>query len=87
MGFNKVLYYGMADIDQHEPGTLSILLIEDDSGENVTFATERFAENAAFEAYMHGPRAAKVGPLFKYSIKSREGGVFKEIAGFLSKDE
>jgi quinol monooxygenase YgiN len=86
-GFNKALSEGLKDVDTHEPGTLTILLIEDDTDENVSFVMERFADQAALEAHMNGPGAAKVGPLVKEAVKSREGGMFKEVTGFLSKDE
>jgi quinol monooxygenase YgiN len=85
--FNKVLYDGMAGIDKNEPGCLTILLIEDDQDEDVTFVMERFENEAALDAHMNGPAAAKVGPLVKEFVKSREGGKFKELTGFLSKDE
>jgi quinol monooxygenase YgiN len=85
--FQKALLDGLPAIDKEEPGTLSILLIEDDSNENVTYVLERFKDQAAFEAHMHGSGAAKVMPIVEDCMKTREGGVFKEVAGFLSKDE
>jgi quinol monooxygenase YgiN len=85
--FTKVLYDGIDDIDTHEPGTLSILLIEDDQDADVTYVMERFKDQAAIEAHMNGPGAAKVGPLLKELVAGRVGGKFREVAGFVSKDE
>jgi quinol monooxygenase YgiN len=85
--FTKVLYDGMGDIDTHEPGTLSILLIEDDQDADITYVMERFKDQAAIEAHMNGPGAAKVGPLLKGLVTGRVGGKFREVAGFVSKDE
>jgi hypothetical protein len=36
---------------------------------------------------MNGEGAKKVGPVIRELMKSRDGGVFKAVAGFLSKDE
>jgi quinol monooxygenase YgiN len=77
----------MSDIDTHEPGCLSILLIEDDQDADVTYVMERFKDQAALEAHMNGPGAAKVGPILKELVAGRVGGKFREVAGFVSKDE
>jgi quinol monooxygenase YgiN len=85
--FNKVLLDGLSTIDKEEPGTYSILLIEDDTHDDITYVMERFVNQAAFDAHMNGDGAKKVGPIVQKLMKSRDGGVFKEVAGFLSKDE
>ena len=85
--FQQVLLEGLTTIDKEEPGTLSILLIEDDSKDDVTFVMERFKDEAAHHAHMNGSGSAKVGPVMKSCFKSREGGVFKYLSGFISKDE
>ena len=85
--FQEVLLEGLTTIDKEEPGTLSILLIEDDSKDDVTYVMERFKDEAAFQAHMNGSGSSKVGPVMKSCVKSREGGAFKYLAGFISKDE
>lgn len=81
-----MLLDGLVDIEKNEPGTLSILLAEDGSNEDVTFVLERFQDQAALEAHMNGPGAAKVGPLVKEYVVDREGGLFKYVSGFIGKD-
>lgn len=85
--FSKVLLDGLSTIKTDEPGTLSILLIEDDSDADVVYVMERFKDQSAFDEHMNGEGAKKVGPVIKELMKSRDGGVFKAVAGFLSKDE
>jgi len=85
--FQEVLLEGLATIDKEEPGTLSILLIEDDSKDDVTFVMERFKDQSAMDAHMNGSGSSKVGPVMKECVKSRDGGVFKYLTGFISKDE
>jgi quinol monooxygenase YgiN len=85
--FSKVLVDGMSTIKTAEPGTLSILLIEDVSDPDVVYVMERFENQAAMDAHMNGDAGKAVGPTIKALMKNREGGVFKEVAGFLSKDE
>jgi len=77
----------MKTIDKAEPGTLSILLIEDEQQEDVCYVMERFRDQEAMDAHMNGEAGKAVGPVMKEMVLSREGGVFKEVAGFLSKDE
>jgi len=75
----KSLYDGLADIDKHEPGTLSIILIEENSNEDVTYVMARFADKTFFDAHMEGIACAKVGSLVKEVVELREGGMFKEF--------
>jgi quinol monooxygenase YgiN len=81
------LLNGLSNIDKTEPKTLSIFVVEDEANEDVAFVMERFADKEGLDAHMGNPDAkgvlSVVGPL----IKSREGGVFKFVAGFISKDE
>jgi quinol monooxygenase YgiN len=81
------LIEGLKVIDKEEPGTLSIMLIADEKNEDVTYVMERFKDQAAMEAHMNGSGGASVGPVIKECVKERDGGVFKAVAGFVSKDE
>jgi quinol monooxygenase YgiN len=85
--FQKALCDGMPKMEKGEPKTLSVFVIEDDTDPNVTYVMERFADKSGLEEHGKGAAAASVMPIIKDLIESREGGVFKEIAGFLSKDE
>jgi quinol monooxygenase YgiN len=85
--FQDVLLSGLPSMEKDEPGTLSVMLIEDDTDGDVTYVMERFNGKSGMEAHGKGAAAAKAMPIVGPLVKSREGGVFKEIAGFLSKDE
>jgi quinol monooxygenase YgiN len=85
--FNNVLLNGLTIIDKEEQGTLSIVLIADETDENVTFVMERFDGQAGLEGHMNGTAAKEVHEKLGDWVESREGGFFKEVAGFLSKDE
>jgi quinol monooxygenase YgiN len=85
--FQEVLLEGLKTIDEEEPGTLSILLIEDNSKPDVMYVMDRFKDQASFEAHMNGSGSSKVEPVLKECVKSREGGEFKYLTGFLWKDE
>ena len=86
--FNQLLLASLPDIEADEPGTYSILVIEDEKNEDVTYVTKRFANQAAADANTVGSAEAKVRPAIQNLVKSEEGGVFKEFGGgFLSKDE
>ena len=66
---------------------MSILLIEDGNDPNVSFVLERFADKKGLEGHMNGEAGKKALPVVKELMESREGGFFREVAGFLSKDE
>jgi hypothetical protein len=51
------------------------------------YVMDRFKDQAAFEADVNGSGSSKVEPLLKECVKSREGGEFKYLTGFISKDE
>jgi quinol monooxygenase YgiN len=78
---------GLTEIEKNEPGTLSILLIEDENDENVVYVMERFGDQKGLEGHMNGEAGKKALPVVKELMESREGGFFKEVAGFVSKDE
>jgi quinol monooxygenase YgiN len=76
---NSVLLDGLAMIDKEEIGTRSILLIESENDENVSYVMERFADEAAIEAHGKGSGAAKAMSLFQEVVTNREGGFCTEI--------
>jgi len=83
--FSKHLLDGMEKIKTDEPGTLSIVLIEDEANPDVLYVMERFKDQAAVEEHMNA--SAKVRDLFAGYIKQREGGFMREVTGFVSKDD
>lgn len=84
---NEFLIKGMDQIKVNEPGTLSILLIEDESDPDVVFVMERFKDQAAVDAHMNNPQTGEVRSKFAEYVKAREGVTGKEVAGFISKND
>jgi len=85
--FNKLLLEGLDSVKANEPDTLSILLVADENNPDVTYVMERFKNKAALEAHMNNPGSAKVREHAMPLAKERDGGYFKAVAGFISKDE
>lgn len=83
----NILLGSLPDLEKDEPGTLSMLIIEDVNDENALYIFDRFADKKALENHANGNAAAKVLPLTVSLVQSSEGGPFKEVMGFLSKDE
>jgi quinol monooxygenase YgiN len=83
----KMLVDGIDLLEKSEPGTLSILVVEDESNEDVAWVFERFRNTEAVEAHMNNPESKAVAGVVFPLMVSQEGGLFKAVAGFVSKDE
>jgi quinol monooxygenase YgiN len=80
-----LLTNGLKKIKTDEPGTLSIILVEDEKQPDVCYVMERFKDQEAVEAHMKG--SADVRDKFAEYIQDRQGIFAKEVAGFVSKDD
>jgi len=81
----KLLTGGLKKIETDEPGTLSIVLVEDENKPDVCYVMERFKDQEAVDAHMKG--SAAVRDQFASYIQERESIFAKAVAGFVSKHE
>jgi quinol monooxygenase YgiN len=84
---STLLLSGLPVMEKEEPGTLSMLVIEDAQDENVLYVFERFKDQQALEDHQNAAPAAKVKQSAKKLATSVDLGLFKEVMGFLSKEE
>jgi len=85
--FSKVLCDGIKELETAEAKCLSALFMEDSNDENISYLFLRFSEQRALETHEDGNFSRKLKEQVDGFLASKERGVYKEIIGFLSKEE
>jgi quinol monooxygenase YgiN len=84
---SKFLLSRLPAMEKEEQGTLSVLFIEDAQNENVLYTFERFKSPDGFKEHQRLAKAANVKEKADELTSSVDFGMFKEVMGFLTKDE
>jgi quinol monooxygenase YgiN len=84
---NEVIYTGLSEMSEKEPGCLTALLIEDANDDNVTYIFERFANQSALDAHNNSNSSKEFVKQATSFLVAKEKGIFKAVIGFLSKED